>query len=114
MKYLAWLLKAAVFFSVFAFALNNQEPVTLRLFFGTQWQAPLVLVLLAVLALGVLLGIVVMVPLWLRAKRAARVSQALADPQPPSAMPLSTDTPVKSPASSRKVDQADEEALHGV
>jgi lipopolysaccharide assembly protein A len=68
-KYLAWLLKAAIFFTVFAFALNNQDAVQVNLFFGAHWQAPLVLVLLAALTLGVLLGMLVMVPLWLRAKR---------------------------------------------
>ena len=70
MKYLAWLLKAAIFFALFAFALNNQEPVLLRLF-GAQWEAPLVLLLLAALVLGVFLGMAVMLPLWLRARRIA-------------------------------------------
>ena len=69
MKYLMWLLNAAIFFVLFAFALNNQEPITLRLFFGAQWQAPLVLVLLLTLLLGVLLGVIVMLPLWLRARK---------------------------------------------
>ena len=46
LRLLQWLLKAAVFFTLFAFALNNQGDVTLHLFFGLQWQAPLVLVLL--------------------------------------------------------------------
>ena len=64
-----WLLNAAIFFVLFAFALNNQEPVTLRLFFGASWQAPLVLVLLMVLVLGVFLGVAVMLPLWLRARK---------------------------------------------
>ncbi len=73
MKYLAWLLKAAIFFALFAFALNNQEPVRLRLF-GAQWEAPLVLLLLAALVLGVFLGMTVMLPLWLRARRAASVA----------------------------------------
>jgi uncharacterized integral membrane protein len=66
-----WLLNAAIFFALFAFALNNQEAVTLHLFFGARWQAPLVLVLLCVLVIGVFLGVLVMLPLWLRA-RAAR------------------------------------------
>ena len=47
MKYLMWLLKAAIFFTLFAFALNNQEDVTVRFFFGTVWRAPMVLVVLA-------------------------------------------------------------------
>ena len=67
-----WLLNAAIFFVLFAFAINNQEPITLRLFFGAQWQAPLVLVLLLVLLLGVVLGVLVMLPLWLRARKARR------------------------------------------
>jgi len=71
-----WLLNAAIFFALFAFALNNQDAITVRLFFGAQWQAPLVLVLLCVLVLGVVLGVLVMLPLWLRAKKARR--QALA------------------------------------
>jgi uncharacterized integral membrane protein len=65
-----WLLNAAIFFVLFAFALNNQEPIILRLFFGAQWQAPLVLVLLLTLLLGVVLGVIVMLPLWLRARKA--------------------------------------------
>ncbi len=69
MKYLVWLLKAAVFFTLFAFSLNNQDSVDVHLFFGAHWQAPLVIVLLAALALGVLLGVLVMVPVWLKARR---------------------------------------------
>lgn len=71
MRYLMWLLNAAIFFVLFAFALNNQAPVTLHLFFGVSWQAPLVLALLVALVLGVFLGVLVMLPLWLRARRAA-------------------------------------------
>jgi uncharacterized integral membrane protein len=70
-KYLLWLLKAAIFFALFAFALNNQDPVLLRLF-GAQWEAPLVLLLLAALVVGVFLGMAVMLPLWLRARRSAK------------------------------------------
>jgi putative membrane protein len=65
-----WLLNAAIFFVLFAFALNNQEPIILRLFFGAQWQAPLVLIMLLTLLLGVVLGVIVMLPLWLRARKA--------------------------------------------
>ena len=35
MKYLVWLLKAAIFFTLFAFALNNQQDATVHFFFGT-------------------------------------------------------------------------------
>ncbi|MFP8780722.1 lipopolysaccharide assembly protein LapA domain-containing protein [Hydrogenophaga sp. RWCD_12] len=76
MKYLMWLLNAAIFFVLFAFALNNQDAVTLHLFFGARWQAPLVLILLCALLLGVVLGVVVMLPLWLRARRSRRIAVA--------------------------------------
>ena len=71
-----WLLNAALFFVLFAFALNNQDSITLNLFFGRSWQAPLVLVLLITLLVGVFLGVIVMLPLWLRAKRARRLAAA--------------------------------------
>jgi len=75
-NYLSWLLKAAIFFVVFAFALNNQGAVRLHLFFGAYWDAPLVLVVLVALVLGVALGVAVMTPLWLRARRAVRAAAA--------------------------------------
>lgn len=76
MKYLSWLLKAAIFFTLFAFALNNQQDVTLHFFFGTVWQAPLVLVVLAVFTTGVSIGVLGMVPRWWKHRRvAARLVQ---------------------------------------
>lgn len=72
MKYLAWLLKAAIFFTLFAFALNNQHDVTVHFFFGTQWRAPLVLVVLAVFAAGLAFGALFMVPRWWRQRNAPR------------------------------------------
>ncbi|MEO5670514.1 MAG: LapA family protein [Ramlibacter sp.] len=72
MKYLMWLLKAAIFFTLFAFALNNQQDVTVHFFFGTSWHAPLVLVVLAVFALGVVVGALGMVPRWWKHRLAAR------------------------------------------
>ena len=57
MKNLMWLLqlalKAAIFFTLFAFALNNQHDAVVHFFFGTTWSAPLVLVLLTVFVMGV-------------------------------------------------------------
>ncbi|GLS14303.1 lipopolysaccharide assembly protein LapA domain-containing protein [Hydrogenophaga electricum] len=76
-----WLLNAALFFVLFAFALNNLDAVTLHLFFGVSWQAPLVLVLLAALVAGVFLGVIVMLPLWLRARR--KPTAATVAPAPP-------------------------------
>ncbi|MBX3655837.1 MAG: LapA family protein [Ramlibacter sp.] len=72
MKYLMWLLKAAIFFTLFAFALNNQQDATVHFFFGTQWRAPQVLVVLVAFALGLAVGVMGMVPRWWKHRRAAR------------------------------------------
>ena len=74
MKYLAWLLKAAIFFTLFAFALNNEQDVTVNFFFGYWWRAPLVLVVLAAFALGLAIGALGMVPRWWKHRAAARRS----------------------------------------
>jgi lipopolysaccharide assembly protein A len=63
-KYLSWLLKAAIFFTLFAFALNNQQTVAVNFFFGTMWKAPLVLVVLATFSIGLALGVLLMMPRW--------------------------------------------------
>ena len=77
MKYLMWLLKAAIFFTLFAFALNNQQVVAVYFFFGTLWKAPLVLVVLAAFACGLSLGVLVMTPRWWRKSSAHRRDLAL-------------------------------------
>jgi uncharacterized integral membrane protein len=71
MKYLAWLLKAAIFFTLFAFALNNQQDATVHFFFGTQWTGPMVLVVLAAFAGGLVVGALGMVPRWWKHRKAA-------------------------------------------
>ncbi len=85
MKYFLWLLKAAIFFTLFAFALNNQHVVAVNFFFGRLWQAPLVLVVLVAFAVGLALGVLVMVPRWWRSRRAARRAPAAPAPAPPPA-----------------------------
>ena len=75
MRYLMWLLKAAIFFTLFAFALNNQQDAAVHFFFGTVWRAPLVLVVLAAFAAGLAVGALGMVPRWLRHRAAAKRAQ---------------------------------------
>lgn len=89
-----WLLKAAIFFTLFAFALNNQHDATVRFFFGRQWTAPLVLVVLSAFALGLLIGILGMVPRWWQhrrdaaiAREAAAAAALVAADKPPTAPP---------------------------
>ena len=93
MKQLAWLLrlllKAAIFFTLFAFTLNNQGDVTVHFFFGRQWTGPLILVVLGAFCIGVMLGIVAMVPRWWRHRRdAARARRALQPQNNAPAAPL--------------------------
>lgn len=72
---LQWMLKAAVFFTLFAFALNNQQDTRVNFFFGTFWQAPTVLVVLTAFAMGVVIGVLGMVPRWWRQRQVARRAQ---------------------------------------
>ena len=87
-----WLLKAAIFFTLFAFALNNQHAVEVNFFFGTFWRAPLVLVVLAAFALGLAIGALGMVPRWWMHRNAVRKARAL----PPATTPPA---PASAPAS---------------
>ena len=70
---LKWLLKAGIFFTLFAFALNNQQDITVHFFFGNQWQAPQVLVVLTAFAIGVVVGVLGMVPWWWQQRQASHV-----------------------------------------
>jgi uncharacterized integral membrane protein len=75
-----WLLKAAIFFTLFAFALNNQQDGTVHFFFGTQWRAPQVLIVLGAFSSGVVIGVLGMVPRWWKQRRAAQKTLSSADP----------------------------------
>jgi uncharacterized integral membrane protein len=68
---LKWVLKAAIFFTLFAFALNNQQVITVHFFFGAEWKTSLVIVVLAVFACGLMVGILGMVPRWWQHRRIA-------------------------------------------
>jgi putative membrane protein len=85
MRYLVWLVRAAVFFTLFAFALNNQHESSIHWFFGQEWRAPMVFIVLAAFGLGCAFGIFAMVPSWWRHRRIARRETARAPT--PAAMP---------------------------
>lgn len=76
-----WLLKAAIFFTLFAFALNNQHDAIVHFFFGTVWRAPLVLVVLAAFTAGLAAGALAMVPRWWHHRSAAKRAHASASSQ---------------------------------
>jgi uncharacterized integral membrane protein len=83
LKLLQWTLNAAVFFTLFAFALNNQHEAKVYFFFGTQWRSPMVLIVLLAFALGMVIGVLGMVPRWWRQKQAANSAQASQTVQTP-------------------------------
>lgn len=90
LRLLQWLLKAAVFFTLFAFALNNQQDTRVHFFFGTFWQAPTVLVVLTSFAFGLVVGVLGMVPRWWRQRQAAQQANT---PMPPNTPMPEPETP---------------------
>ena len=60
MRVLTWAIRFALFVVLLAFAAKNTDPVTLRFYFDLAWQAPLVALLLAFFAAGVVLGLIAM------------------------------------------------------
>ncbi|MDO8769072.1 MAG: LapA family protein [Burkholderiaceae bacterium] len=67
---LKWILKAAIFFTLFAFALNNQQETTVHFFFGTEWKTSMVIIVLAVFTAGLAVGVLGMVPRWWKHRHA--------------------------------------------
>ncbi len=87
MRILSWLLRAFIFFTLFAFALNNQHAASVHWFFGVEWRAPMVFVVLAAFAAGIVVGAAAMLPGWwktrLGAAGAGRLSSGPASGSPP-------------------------------
>jgi lipopolysaccharide assembly protein A len=80
MRFIVWLFRAFVFFTLFAFALNNQQSATVHWFFGAEWHAPLVIIVLVAFAAGCAIGVVAMVPAWWKHRRVARQHAPAAAP----------------------------------
>ena len=72
MRALVWLFRAFVFFTLFAFALNNLQSTTVHWFFGAEWHAPLVIVVLVAFAAGCAIGVLAMVPAWWHHRRVTK------------------------------------------
>lgn len=69
MRSLSWLLRALLFIALLGFAVKNDQPVTLRYFFGYEWQSSLVVVLLLFFAAGAIAGILAMLVNVLQQRR---------------------------------------------
>ncbi|MCC6531044.1 MAG: DUF1049 domain-containing protein [Burkholderiales bacterium] len=57
MRYVLWLLRIVLFLLLLGFAVKNSDPVSVHYYFGAEWRAPLVFVLLLCLCAGAALGI---------------------------------------------------------
>jgi len=99
MRLLSWLLRAFVFFALFAFALNNRQTVVVHWFFGVEWVAPMVIVVLIAFAAGAAIGILAMVPSWWRARRGVRAPAADSTPSAQTASPTTIAVARGGPAS---------------
>lgn len=86
MRYFDWALRIVLFIVLLGFAVKNDQPVTLRYFFGYEWQSSLVVALLLFFAAGTIVGVLAMFSNVLqqrreiaRLKRDIRVKNKLAD-----------------------------------
>ncbi|HEY4080991.1 MAG TPA: LapA family protein [Burkholderiaceae bacterium] len=91
MRILVWLFRIFLFFALFAFTVNNHDPVVVRWFFGYEWQAPLVIVVLAAFGTGCAMGVLAMVPAWWKHRRVAKRQVTPADSIQMPATPPSPD-----------------------
>ena len=76
MRILTWLLRAFIFFVLFAFAINNQQPATVNWFFSYAWTTSMVYIVLFAFAAGALFGVLAMTPSWWRHRRRAKRLEA--------------------------------------
>lgn len=57
LRFIAPIIGLALFLAALGFAVKNSEPVTLHYYLGMVWQAPLVVVLFVVFAIGAVAGV---------------------------------------------------------
>jgi uncharacterized integral membrane protein len=69
MRYFYTSLTLILFFAALGFAVKNSESVTLHYYLGLEWTAPLVIMLLVVLGLGITLGLLACLGLIVRQRR---------------------------------------------
>lgn len=69
MRAIIWSIRLLLFFLLFGFAIKNDHLVTLNFFFGSQWQLPLVFVILVSFAAGALMGVTATLASLVRQRR---------------------------------------------
>ena len=71
-KIFVWIISIVLFVLLLVFALNNLDPVTLKLAGSMQWQLPMVVLVLVVFAIGCGVGMFAMLPFAWRVRRQAK------------------------------------------
>ena len=66
MKFIVWLIRVLVFVLLLVLALSNTQTATLNFLAGDAWSAPLILIGLAFVVVGLLAGLVSAVPALVR------------------------------------------------
>lgn len=72
MRVFNWIWRGLLFILFFAFALKNQHLVTLYGFAQSQWESPMIAVVVATFIGGCLTGALAMLPALLRQRRLAK------------------------------------------
>ena len=91
MNALIWVLRGILFIILLGLAIKNSSDVELRFFFDASWQTPLSLALLGALAVGVVLGLLALLPQLIRQRRnISALKRQLADREKSSAPSLAT------------------------
>lgn len=90
MTALLWFLRGILFVILLGLAIKNSGDVELRFFFDASWQTPLSLALLGALVLGIVLGLLALLPQLIRQRRvigAQKRELAERDKSPASPLP---------------------------
>jgi putative membrane protein len=69
MRYLNWIIRVLLFIALLGFAAKNDQPITLKYFFGYEWQSYLVVALLIFFTVGAVVGVLAMFPKMVQQRR---------------------------------------------
>ena len=69
MRYFNWFVRIVLFFALLAFAVKNDQQITLRYFFGYEWELSLAVVCLIFFSVGVAVGVIAMLASVLKERR---------------------------------------------
>jgi uncharacterized integral membrane protein len=69
MRLIYLILYTVLFILLLGFGLKNAEPVVLHYYLGIAWQAPLSLMVLILITIGVAAGIIALLPIFIKQRR---------------------------------------------